>query len=278
LKRLLRTIGRVLLTAIALVVLLVIGRLAFTKPSTDRDWIPEHRVGIELRIDGDRVHVSNIRNFRFHDSGEVDAAYYDRAFDLNELESVWFLISPFDTERRGPAHSFISFGFADSQYVAISVEARKEVGEGYSVLKGALNTYELFYVVVDERDAIGRRVLNYQDDVYVYPLKGPMERARALFVTMLERAVTLQETPEFYNTVTGNCTTNLFDHARSLNPGKWSYSWKLQLPGYADELIVDNDALAVDMTVEEARERFRLNPERVARYLEDPDFSVLIRE
>jgi hypothetical protein len=277
LKRLLRVIGSVLLTAIALVVLLVAGRLVFTKPSTERDWIPEHRIGIEARFEGDRVHLANIRNYRYASTGEAEESYYARTFDLNAIESVWFIVSPFKPDWRGPAHSFLSFGFADSQYVAISVEARKEVGEGYSVWKGALNTYELFYVVVDERDAIGRRVFNYEDDVYVYPLNAPKDRARKLFIAMLERAAALQETPEFYNTLTSNCTTNLYEHARALNPGKWSYSWKLQLPGYVDELIVENGALAADMTVAEARKRF-LVTDRVVQYFDDPNFSVLIRE
>ena len=68
-----------------------------------------------------------------------------------------------------------------------------------------------------------------------------------------------------------------YDHAKALNPDMWSYSWKLQLPGYADELIVDNGTLAADLTIEEARERFLVN-DRVARYIDDPDFSIRIRQ
>ncbi len=42
---------------------------------------------------------------------------------------------PFSRRWRGPAHAFVSFGFDDGQYLAISVEARREQGEqlrGYS--------------------------------------------------------------------------------------------------------------------------------------------------
>jgi hypothetical protein len=277
LKKALRILRNVILGALLLIVLFVVGRLVLVRPSTDRDWIREHELGVEVRFDGDLAHVKNIRNFRHRSASEYDVAYYDRTFDLNAIEKVWFLVSPFRQDRRGPAHSFMSFEFADSQFVAISVEARKEVGEGYSVLKGALNTYELFYSIVDERDAIARRALYYEDRVYVYPLKTRKKPARDLFVAMLERAVKLQESPEFYNTLTKNCTTSLYDHAKALNPEMWSYSWKLQLPGYTDELIVDNGALDADLTVEEARERFLVN-DRVARYIDDPDFSIRIRQ
>ena len=73
----------------------------------------------------------------------------------------------------GPAiaHTFLSFGFAGGDHLAISIETRKEKGEGYSTVKGFFRQYELYYVVADERDVIRLRT-NYRHDppeqVYVY--------------------------------------------------------------------------------------------------------------
>ena len=61
-------------------------------------------------------------------------------------------------DRRGPAHAFVSFGFDDGGYVAISVEARREAGETYSPARGLMKQFEIMYVVGDERDLIGLRV------------------------------------------------------------------------------------------------------------------------
>ena len=63
----------------------------------------------------------------------------------------------------GPAiaHVFLSFGFAGKDHVAICTEARKELGQSYSSLKGFFRLYGLYYVVADERDVIGVRT-NYR--------------------------------------------------------------------------------------------------------------------
>jgi hypothetical protein len=41
----------------------------------------------------------------------------------------------------------VSFGFAEEDYVAISIETRKERTEDYSSIKGFSKQYELIYVV-----------------------------------------------------------------------------------------------------------------------------------
>lgn len=50
------------------------------------------------------------------------------------------------------AHIMLSFGFAGRDYVAVSIETRKERGESYSRVAGFFKQYELVYVVGGERD------------------------------------------------------------------------------------------------------------------------------
>src|SRR5207244_1722109 len=129
-------------------------------------------------IDGDLVTVHNIRNFDYRTETDFTPAYYDKTYDLKKLDSVDLVAVYW----MGPAiaHLFLSFGFA-GDHLAISIEARKEKGEGYSSVKGFFRQYELYYVVADERDVIRVRT-NYRKDppeaVYVFPLRAPRETMR----------------------------------------------------------------------------------------------------
>ena len=247
------------------------------RPSNHRDWIVGQDSLPQAIFARDSVRIRNLRNFDYDSSGEPNIVRYeDRAYDLAKLQTVWFILAPFEPDNRGPAHSFLSFGFADSQYVAISVEARREKAETYSIVKGLLKRYELLYVVGDERDLVRLRVAR-GDDVYLYPIRTTPARARALFVRMLEQANALRAEPQFYNTLTNNCTTNILEHANSIAAVKIPYGREVLLPGYADELASELGLLDTNLPIAEARRRFHING-RALRAFSDPAFSTLIRQ
>ena len=148
-------------------------------PSNDRDWKPEVAVLPYATLEGDQVTVHNIRNFDYRSETDFTPRYYDKTFDLRQLDSVDLIASYW----AGPAiaHIFLSFGFGENDHLAVSIERRDERGEGYSTIKGLFKQFELFYVVADERDVIRVRT-NYRrdppEDVYVFRLQGPSaERA-----------------------------------------------------------------------------------------------------
>ena len=122
------------------------------EPSNERDWQTDVAVLPYATIEGDVVTVHNIRNFDYHTETDYTPAYYDKRFDLRKLEGVDVVAVYW----MGPAiaHVFLSFAFAGGDHLAISIETRKEKGEGYSTLKGFFRQYELYYVVADERDVI----------------------------------------------------------------------------------------------------------------------------
>jgi hypothetical protein len=266
------------ITAIAVAVAIGGGlvSLALDHPRTDRTWVPQQRVMARADTRGDSVFVHRLRNFSYTAEEAFTPAYDDRAYDLSQLESVWFIVTPFSTHWRGPAHTFVSFGFADSQYVAISVEARREPGETYSPLSGLFRRFELMYVVGDERDLIGSRAVYGGYDVYVYPIRASRERIRAMFVEMLARANALATTPEFYNTLTNNCTTNVVDHVNHIVPSAVPHGIKTILPGYADEVAYSLGLIDNSVSLEEARRRYRVN-DKARQFATSPDFSKAIR-
>ena len=245
-------------------------------PSTDRDWMPNLAVMPYTEFRDSLVLIHNVRNTTYATATDYTPAYDDRDYDLRRLESVWFIVEPF-SRWGGAAHTFLSFGFEGPEYVTISVEARKERDEHYQFLKGLIRQYELMYVVADERDAIGLRANYREDDVFLYPIKAPRDRVRELFVAMLERANRLREEPEFYNTLTQNCTNTIVQHVNTLVPGRVPFSYKVLLPGYSDEVAYELGLIDTDLPYERIRERYRIN-EPAARYAGRPDFSIRIRE
>ena len=267
----------IILTILAAIAVLVLSASVFVRPSNERKWSVDQAVLPRADIRADRVTIYDVRNFSYDSTGGPIPAYYNRTYDLARIESVWFVLAPFEKDWRGPAHSFLSFGFSDSTYVAISMEARREAGEEYSLWKGAARQYEVIYVVADERDVIRLRTNYRGDDVYVYPIRASQDGVRQLFVEMLEHANRLHEQPEFYNTLWNNCTTTILHHANRVATKKIPYGRSVLLPGYADELAVKLGLIDADGGIEEVRRRFLVN-ERAMRFADDPHFSLRIRE
>ncbi len=254
------------------------GLFLFMPASNDRDWIPRHAVTPRVVIEGDRMVVEGVRNFRFPPGAAHTGTFETRIYDLSRIESLWYGLSVFHPDGwRGPAHGLFSFGFDDGTYVAVSVEARKEVGEPYGVYRGMLRTYELIYVVGDERDLLLDRAVNRPDDVYLFPVKAPVLGIRDLFVALLTEADRLGREPVWYNTLTNNCTSRLRDHVNEVAPGLIPPTWRVILPGYTDELMIGLGLLRGDDDLETARRRWWIN-ERAREAGDIPDFSRAIRD
>ena len=259
-------------------ILLAGGAVAWltVSPPIGGEWAEDHAELPRVEFEGSRATVHGFRNFRYLSATETEPHYEVREFDLDEIETVWYVLVPFSTDWRGPAHSFLSFGFADSTYVSISVEARRELGEEYSMLGGLLHRFEVIYVIGEERDLLGVRAVHREDDVYLYPIRATKEAIRTLFREMLESANELNRDPEFYNTLFNNCTTKILDHVNRVSPRPIRFGPRILLPGYSDRVAYDHDLLDTDLPLEEARERFRVT-ERARAHWEDPEFSKLIR-
>ena len=195
---------------------------------------------------------------------------------------IWcrWIVEPFD-DWKGPAHTLLSFGFEGEsgvEYVAISVEIRKEEGEEFSPWRGLVREYELMYVIGSEDDVIKVRTNFRKDDTYLYPIATDKEKMQWLFLSMLERANELKEQPEFYNTLTSTCTTNIVDHVNDMVEGRIPFSYKVLLPGYSDELAYDLGLIDTDLSFEEAQDKFRID-ELAQEYDEEGNvgFSQWIR-
>ena len=245
------------------------------KPSNDRDFVPEHKVLAQAEFDGNLVHVKNVRNCEFYSYRDCLVDHYDKTYDLSKLQTVDFLMVPFN-ESPALAHTMLSFGFEGGDYVGISVEVRLEQGESYHPAIGLFSQFELIYVVADERDLIRVRT-EYRDvDVLVFRTKTTPQMARRLFVDVMKRVNKLHDEPEFYDTLSNNCTTNLVRHINKLAPDTIPHDYRVLLPGFADSLAYELGLLDNSVPLNELKRRARVN-DLALRYKDAPDFSQRIR-
>ncbi len=246
------------------------------RPSNNRDWQPEVAVLPYATIDGNLITVHNIRNFDYRTESEFTRAYYDKTFDLRELNSVDLIAVYW----MGPqiAHVFVSFGFGGQDYLAISIEARKLRNEGFSTVKGFFRQYELYYVVADERDVIRLRT-NYRKDppeeVHIYRVRGSKQNGQRLFLSYIDRINALKKQPEFYNSLTTNCTTNIWLQSR-VNPDHLPFSWKILISGHVPEYLYESGLLDTAVPFAELARRSIVNA-RAQAADQAADFSQRIR-
>ena len=252
-------------------------RWLFQKPSNCRDWSPDQVVLTESRFDGDLVEITGIRDCHYRSTTDFTVTHRDQVFDLAQLERLDFFVEPF-AGWRGPAHTFLSFGFDDGEQLAISVEVRREMGKEFSVLGGLTRQFELMYVVATERDLVGLRSVHRGNRVYRFPIRADAERIRKMMVAMLRRANRLRDRPEFYNTLSNTCTTNIVRHLNEVSDRRvpW-WNPRVLIPGYSDRLAQTLGLIDSPFSVETDRESFEVG--RVVREaIDDPGFSRRIRE
>lgn len=264
--------------AFAALPLLLLTWWASIAPSNGRDWVREQMRAPTTRVEGDRILVRDVRAFTWRSETDFDATWEDREYRLSGLESVWFLVAPFP-DFQDAAHTWLSFGFAGGEFLAVSVEARKEKGEAYSPLGGLGKSYELIYVLADERDVVRLRTDIWGDPVYLYPVKTTPARARAALLDVLARADHVARWPEFYNSLTNNCTTAIVRHANRIAPGRVPYGHDVLFSGHSDRLALRLGLLDVPQgaTLEEARKKYRID-EKARATGDRADFSTAIRQ
>ena len=245
------------------------------KPGNDHEWEIEYARAPVATRDGSLVHVRNVRNFRYRDRADPIPAWYDATYDIDTLTGVDLICSYWT----GPsiAHVFLSFGFADGRHLAVSVETRRRKGQGFSAIAGFFRRYQLIFVVADERDLIGVRTDIRRERVYLYRLRTTPEERKRLFGGYMDRATALAERPEFYNTITNNCTSNIvriIDHG--LPQGKrLGLSWRLLFSGYADAFAYDVGRLKGRLPFAELKKRSLIV--RPADATIEEDYSAAIR-
>ncbi|MBV5316175.1 MAG: DUF4105 domain-containing protein [Desulfobulbaceae bacterium] len=259
--------------AVLFAVVLVI--FLFKEPSNERNWQPDLVLLPSATIEGDRITIHNIRNCDYRTETDFTVQHYDKTFDLKELTSIDLYLV--DWGLTSVVHTMLSFGFNNRDYVAVSIEARKELGEGYSTIKGFFRQYELTYVVADERDLVRLRT-NYRpgETAYLYRLQGNKKLFQEIFLDYLRSINRLKDKAEWYNALLTNCTTQLRGHTRPYYQ-KVVWDWRLLANGYADALAYETGTIDTSLPFTELKRQSIINPKAQAAD-QDHNFSLRIRE
>lgn len=182
-------------------------------PRQDRIWADDVAQRLKVvEVDGPRVVLENVRDFTWRSETDYDARWVRREYNLDQLRSADLILSYW----MGPAiaHTLISFGFDDGRYLVFSLEIRKERGESFSALGGFFPQVRDDPGPSEETDIVRTRTNARGEDVYLYRLHGmTQEQLKALFVSYLGEARKLDAAPAFYNTLTSNCTTIVYELA-----------------------------------------------------------------
>lgn len=242
------------------------------KPSNDRNWQPDVAQTAWVEIDGDHVTIHNVRNCNYRTEGDYTPHWETRSFDLSQLRgmdiSFTYWGSPWI------AHPIVSFQFGDHDYIAMSIETRKEVGESYSAIRGFFRYYELIYTVSDERDVLRLRT-NYRkgEETYLFHTRATPQHAQTTFLNYLKKINRIHNRPEWYNALTNNCTNNITRLA-----GEPEWDWRVLLNGRADQMLYERGGIETGgLSFAQLKEQAHINA--AARAAGDaPDFSRRIRE
>ena len=242
------------------------------KPSNDRAWQPDVAQTAWAEIDGDHVTIHNVRNCDYRTEGDYTPHWETRAYDLAQIRGMDIFLTYWGSP--WIAHPIVSFQFGDNDYIAMSIETRKEVGEQYSAIRGFFRYYELIYTVSDERDVVRLRT-NYRkgEETYLFHTRATPEHARATFLNYLKKINRIRNRPEWYNALTNNCTTNIATLA-----GEPQLDWRVLLNGRADQMLFERGDLATgNLPFAQLKQQAHINA--AARAANDaPDFSRRIRK
>lgn len=251
----------------------VLGWWLLIPPSQDRDWRPEVAVLPRAVIVGDRVRLINVRNFDFRSRDDFTVRHEDREVQLSHLTGVDFYLSFW---REGPiGHTWVSFLFDNAPPVSISIETRPEKGEGFDPLASLFKQFELIYVIGDEHDLVGLRASHRDEQVFLFHVKAPPDKAQRLFLIYLERVNELAERPEWYHLLSNSCTINIVRYMnRAGREGDLRISHLLN--GMFDGYLFSVGLLDTSMPLAQLRERSRITDAAKAA-ADDADFSNRIR-
>lgn len=259
-------------TAVALVMVAIASRWLI-HPSMERDWPPEVAVMPRVQIDGDRVHITGYRNFVYRSTDDFDIRYEQRELRLSDLRSLDFFVSYWWP---GPvAHTFVSFNFANADPVAVSIETRPEVGEGFDPIASMFRRFELIYVVGDEKDIVGVRTNHRHEDVYLYRTSASPAAVRRLFLVYAERIDELATRPEFYHLLSNSCTINIVRYANRVGR-TGPLDFRHVLNGYSDRYLYRTGVIDTTIPFAGLRARSHINDKAQAA-ADSPDFSRRIR-
>ena len=248
------------------------------KPSNDRSWVNDNKEMATAEFEEGAVTIRNVRDFKWRSTRDFDEHWVDVKIELDSVSKIWFILEYFDPSRRQMAHTILSFEMNDGTRIACSIEVRREEGERYHPIKGLFKQYELIYVWATEEDVVGVRTRCRENSVthlFEAVVLGPGNE-RKMLESYLRRTNKLSERPEWYNTITNTCTTNIVKHVNEVYPGRVPRAFAILLPGLSPRLLHRKNLVKMHGTLDQTMENSIID-ERANSWDGESDFGEWIR-
>ena len=248
------------LLAVAALAFLLVAASQFRSPRLDRDWDEDVAVLADVSIASDGTHftIRNARAWRYASAGPITRDTFTATYRFADLSGMAFYEQPLD--RSGLiAHTFVVFEFAGDYaepLLGVSVETRRERGEKYSLLKGALRGFELTYTWATATDLVERRVKYLGYRLRQYPVRQAVADQRRYLERFLRDTIALASEPRWYNTITSNCTNVIIAAANDVAPGFVPFDISFVLTGLAPRYLAERGILDGDKVVPVTAENF----------------------
>lgn len=258
--------------------MIAVRRFKLEQPENERNWVNDNAKLTRAHFDGNVVRLENVRDFTWRSTQDFDERWVEREVRLDQVSKVWLILEYFEPDKPQIAHTFLSFEFEDGQRLACSIEVRREQGERFHPLKGLGRSFELMYVWATEADAIGVRARCRTRSI-THLLEGRVLREEskpALFESYLNRTNALAEKPEWYNTITNTCTTNLVQHINDIYPGRVPMGLAWLLPGLSPEMMERERLIHIEEDLPTTMDRSRID-ERALDWDGESDFGDWVR-
>ena len=243
-------------------------------PTNDKDWAADVANIPHGTIKDNILTLHNVRNFDYQSETEFTERWETRSYDLSQLTSIDLFLSYWGSPHI--AHTIVSWGFANGDQLAVSIETRKDKSQAYSAVKGFFKQYTLAYVAADERDLIRLRTNFRKEEVYVYRFQDvPESRLRESLESYVAHMNRLKKSPEFYHALTMNCTSTIRMHSET-RPDRLPFDWRFVANGHVDELLYEHKAFRQDLSFEQLRKQSRIDLKMQS--LGAADFSSQLRQ
>lgn len=214
-----------------------------TEPKQNREWTPAHSRLASIEFTGDKtnplINVADVRDFQWQD--ENPERFLNMQFQLSDVVELKAAVSHFSAISE-IAHVFMTFVLKDGRELGVSIEARREHDEEFTIQGGLFAHFELIYVLATPEDLLTIRKIN-GEKTHVYPIKETKEKAQELFLLIADQIESLNQEPELYHLFFKNCTNQLVKHVSILTQEKYPWYFQTLAPGLSGLTLYELDLI-----------------------------------